>query len=48
MLLGGGNEKELKDLPPKCRTGDNHNPFIRGLSFVGEIECATIDDSYFR
>jgi polyphosphate glucokinase len=31
VVLGGGNAKELKDLPPKCRLGDNHNAFLGGF-----------------
>jgi polyphosphate glucokinase len=27
VVLGGGNAKELKELPPKCRVGDNSNAF---------------------
>ncbi len=28
VVLGGGNVKKLKQLPPKCRQGDNANAFI--------------------
>ncbi len=28
IVLGGGNVKKLKTLPPKCRQGDNGNAFI--------------------
>ncbi|HZD49211.1 MAG TPA: ROK family protein [Silvibacterium sp.] len=31
VVLGGGNAKELEDLPPKCRLGDNRNAFIGGF-----------------
>ena len=31
VVLGGGNAKELKELPPKCRLGDNRNAFRGGL-----------------
>jgi polyphosphate glucokinase len=31
VVLGGGNVKELEELPPKCRAGDNHNAFEGGL-----------------
>jgi polyphosphate glucokinase len=31
IVLGGGNEKELKDLPPGCRAGDNNNAFKGGF-----------------
>lgn len=31
VVLGGGNAKKLKDLPPGCRAGDNANAFIGGF-----------------
>ncbi len=31
VVLGGGNAKKLKDLPPGCRTGDNTNAFLGGF-----------------
>jgi polyphosphate glucokinase len=31
VVLGGGNVKKLKDLPPKCRAGDNANAFLGGF-----------------
>ena len=31
VVLGGGNVKELKDLPPGCRAGDNANAFVGGF-----------------
>ena len=31
VVLGGGNVKELKKLPPGCRTGDNANAFVGGF-----------------
>jgi polyphosphate glucokinase len=31
VILGGGNAKRLKSLPPTCRLGDNRNAFIGGL-----------------
>src|SRR5271165_6456933 len=30
VVLGGGNVKELEEMPPKCRAGDNHNVFEGG------------------
>jgi len=33
VVLGGGNVKKLKKLPPGCRTGDNANAFIGGFRF---------------
>ncbi|HXW93627.1 MAG TPA: ROK family protein [Terriglobales bacterium] len=38
VVLGGGNAKELKDLPPKCRVGDNHNAFRGGFRLWEEAE----------
>jgi polyphosphate glucokinase len=31
VVLGGGNAKRLKALPPKCRIGNNANAFIGGF-----------------
>ena len=31
IVLGGGNVKELKELPPGCRAGDNANAFVGGF-----------------
>jgi polyphosphate glucokinase len=31
VVLGGGNAKELKELPPGCRVGDNDNAFLGGF-----------------
>jgi polyphosphate glucokinase len=31
IVLGGGNSKKLKDLPPHCRLGDNSHAFIGGF-----------------
>ena len=31
VVLGGGNLKELKELPPGCRAGDNANAFLGGF-----------------
>ena len=31
IVLGGGNTKKLKELPPGCRAGDNANAFIGGF-----------------
>jgi polyphosphate glucokinase len=32
VVLGGGNVKKLKKLPPGCRAGDNANAFTGGFS----------------
>jgi len=31
VVLGGGNVKKLKDLPPGCRVGDNADAFLGGF-----------------
>jgi polyphosphate glucokinase len=31
VVLGGGNVKNLKQLPPGCRAGDNANAFLGGF-----------------
>jgi polyphosphate glucokinase len=31
IVLGGGNVKKLKELPPGCRAGDNANAFVGGF-----------------
>lgn len=31
VVLGGGNVKKLKELPPGCRVGDNDNAFLGGF-----------------
>jgi polyphosphate glucokinase len=31
VVLGGGNLKELKEMPPRCRAGDNANAFLGGF-----------------
>lgn len=31
IVLGGGNVKNLKELPPDCRAGDNANAFVGGF-----------------
>ena len=31
VVLGGGNVKELKKLPDRCRAGDNNNAFVGGF-----------------
>lgn len=31
VVLGGGNVKNLKELPPGCRAGDNANAFVGGF-----------------
>src|SRR5262249_58574055 len=31
VVLGGGNVKKLKKMPPPCRAGDNANAFLGGF-----------------
>jgi polyphosphate glucokinase len=31
VVLGGGNVKQLKEMPPGCRAGDNANAFLGGF-----------------
>jgi polyphosphate glucokinase len=35
VVLGGGNSKKLKDLPPGARLGDNQNAFLGGFRLWG-------------
>jgi len=41
VVLGGGNVKKLKKLPPNCRPGDNFNAF-RGGFRLWEADGATV------
>lgn len=36
VVLGGGNTKKLRDLPPGCRAGDNENAFLGGFRLFEE------------
>jgi polyphosphate glucokinase len=36
IVLGGGNVKKLKELPPSCRTGSNANAFLGGFRLWGD------------
>lgn len=38
VVLGGGNVKKLKELPPRCRTGDNANAFLGGFRLWEEAK----------
>ena len=31
VVLGGGNAKEIEELPEGCRRGGNHNAYFGGL-----------------
>jgi polyphosphate glucokinase len=36
VVIGGGNAKKLKELPPGCRKGDNANAFLGGFRLWDE------------
>jgi polyphosphate glucokinase len=36
VVLGGGNVRKLKELPPGCRVGDNFNAFLGGFRLWDE------------
>jgi polyphosphate glucokinase len=36
VVIGGGNVKKLKSLPPGCREGDNANAFLGGFRMWGD------------
>ena len=38
VVLGGGNEKKLKTLPPSCRAGDNKNAFRGGFRMWERVD----------
>lgn len=42
VVIGGGNVKQLKALPPGCRAGDNGNAFIGGFRLWEKGGQATI------
>jgi polyphosphate glucokinase len=46
VVIGGGNVKNLKKLPPGCRTGDNSYAFIGGFRMwkTGETKPGRIGD----
>jgi polyphosphate glucokinase len=39
VVLGGGNVKKLKELPPLCRAGENKNAFRGGFRLWAEPEA---------
>jgi polyphosphate glucokinase len=45
VVLGGGNVKRLKELPPKCREGDNSNAFLGGFRLWEQAEAKPIQAS---
>ena len=38
VVLGGGNVKKLKELPPHCRAGDNFNAFLGGFRLWSSLD----------
>lgn len=40
IVLGGGNAKLLKELPPRCRLGENANAFVGGFRLWQEVKDA--------
>ena len=40
VVLGGGNVRKLKELPPGCREGDNNNAFLGGFRIWDKPETA--------
>jgi polyphosphate glucokinase len=42
VVLGGGNVKKLKELPPGCRAGDNANAFVGGFRLWGQPDRKTL------
>ena len=45
VVLGGGNAKELKELPPKCRLGDNRNAFLGGFRLWDQASKPNVSSS---
>jgi polyphosphate glucokinase len=41
VVVGGGNAKRLKKLPPGCRAGDNANAFLGGFHLWRETSGRT-------
>jgi len=39
VVLGGGNQKKLKTLPPGCRVGDNDNAFLGGFRMWERVDA---------
>jgi polyphosphate glucokinase len=57
VVLGEGNVKKLKELPPRCRAGDNANAFLGGFrlweektpnpkSDSGKAKSQTVDSAF--
>jgi predicted NBD/HSP70 family sugar kinase len=48
VVLGGGNTKELKELPPGCRAGAKSSAFRGGLRLWEEAKVATLAEHRSR
>jgi polyphosphate glucokinase len=48
VVLGGGNAKKLKELPPLCRLGDNENAFEGGFRLWQDALFTNISNSRKR
>jgi predicted NBD/HSP70 family sugar kinase len=38
VVIGGGNSKDLEELPPGCRRGGNHNAYFGGLRMWEDVK----------
>ncbi|HEY9643531.1 MAG TPA: ROK family protein [Coleofasciculaceae cyanobacterium] len=45
VVIGGGNVKKLKQLPKRCRAGDNANAFLGGFRFWEEADKRTLSST---
>jgi polyphosphate glucokinase len=45
VVVGGGNAKQLKELPPGCRAGDNANAFLGGFRLWQETSGRNVSNS---
>jgi polyphosphate glucokinase len=45
VVLGGGNVKKLKGLPPGCRAGDNANAFLGGFRLWQKTSAPNLSNS---
>jgi polyphosphate glucokinase len=45
VVLGGGNVRKLKVLPPGCRAGDNSNAFLGGFRVWEEARSSEVPRS---
>ena len=42
VVIGGGNVRHLKELPPRCRAGDNANAFLGGFRLWDKAGSAPV------